>query len=104
MKELANPETAASGISKIREGCRQCVKQYENFLLPRNITRLHANGGLFGGGNKIPEKFHTCMQILKGMDPNKGGSVANAKKQLEALGTNFEKVFQQLGDLMKEIG
>ncbi len=104
MKELANPETAASGISKIREGCRQCVKQYENFLLPRNITRLHANGGLFGGGNKIPEKFHTCMQILKGMDPNKGGSVVKAKRELERLGTSFEKVFQQLGDLMREVG
>ncbi len=99
VKEMKNAATAPSGISKIREACRQCTKQYDNYLSPRNITRSGVNGG-----NKIPPEFHAYMRILKEMDVNKGGSVVKAKKQLEALGTNFEKVFQQLGDLMKEVG
>ena len=44
------------------------------------------------------------MRVLKEMDVNKGGSVVKAKQELERLGTSFEKVFQQLGDLMREVG
>jgi hypothetical protein len=99
MKELADPKTASAGIAKIREGCRQCYKQYDNYLSPRNITRSGVNGG-----NKIPPEFHAYMRVLKEMDVNKGGSVVNAKRELERLGTSFEKVFQQLGELMREVG
>ena len=99
MKELADPKTASAGIAKIREGCRQCYKQYDNYLSPRNITRSGVNGG-----NKIPPEFHAYMRVLKEMDVNKGGSVVKAKQELERLGTSFEKVFQQLGDLMREVG
>lgn len=99
MKELADPKTASAGIAKIREGCRQCYKQYDNYLSPRNITRSGVNGG-----NKIPTEFHAYMRVLKEMDVNKGGSVVKAKQELERLGTSFEKVFQQLGDLMREVG
>ena len=99
MKELADPKTASAGIAKIREGCRQCYKQYDNYLSPRNMTRSGVNGG-----NKIPPEFHAYMRILKEMDVNKGGSVLKAKRELEHLGTSFEKVFQQLGDLMREVG
>ena len=45
IKELANPATTTSGISKIREGCRQCYKQYNNYLKPRDLTRAGINGG-----------------------------------------------------------
>ena len=38
------------------------------------------------------------------MNVNEGGSVVKAKKELEALGTTFEAVFQQLGDLMRQVG
>ncbi len=99
MKELANPGTATSGISKIREGCRQCYKQYKNYLAPRDLTRAGINGG-----QKIPKEFHKYMEILDNMNVNKGGSVVNAKRELEALGTTFEEVFQQLGDLMRQVG
>ena len=99
LKELANPATATSGISKIREGCRQCYKQYKNYLKPRDLTRSGINGG-----EKIPAKFHECMKILDNMNVNKGGSVVKAKKELEVLGTTFEEVFQQLGDLMRQVG
>lgn len=99
LKELANPATATSGISKIREGCRQCYKQYKNYLKPRDLTRSGINGG-----EKIPAKFHECMKILNDMNVNQGGSVVKAKKELEVLGTTFEEVFQQLGDLMRQVG
>ena len=99
IKELANPATTTSGISKIREGCRQCYKQYNNYLKPRDLTRAGINGGEI-----IPKEFHKYMEILHNMNVNKGGSVVKAKKELEALGTTFEEVFQQLGDLMRQVG
>ena len=99
MKELANPATATSGISKIREGCRQCYKQYKNYLAPRDLTRAGINGG-----ERIPKEFHKYMEVLNNMNVNEGGSVVKAKKELEALGTTFEAVFQQLGDLMRQVG
>ena len=99
IKELANPATTTSGISKIREGCRQCYKQYNNYLKPRDLTRAGINGGEI-----IPKEFHKYMEILHNMNVNKGGSVVKAKKELEALGTTFEAVFQQLGDLMRQVG
>lgn len=99
IKELANPATTTSGISKIREGCRQCYKQYKNYLKPRDLTRAGINGGEI-----IPKEFHKYMEILHNMNVNKGGSVVKAKKELEALGTTFEEVFQQLGDLMRQVG
>lgn len=99
MKELSNPATATSGISKIREGCRQCYKQYKNYLAPRDLTRAGINGG-----ERIPKEFHKYMEILDNMNVNRGGSVVKAKKELEALGTTFEAVFQQLGDLMRQVG
>ena len=99
IKELANPATTTSGISKIREGCRQCYKQYNNYLKPRDLTRAGINGGEI-----IPKEFHKYMEILHNMNVNRGGSVVKAKKELEALGTTFEAVFQQLGDLMRQVG
>ena len=99
LKELADPATATSGISKIREGCRQCYKQFKNYLKSRDLTRAGINGG-----EKIPAKFHEYMKILNDMNVNEGGSVVKAKKELEVLGTTFEEVFQQLGDLMRQVG
>ena len=99
MKELSNPATATSGIAKIREACRQCTKQYENYLNPRNITRQDV-----GRGNMIPPEFHRYMSILKDVDVNKGGTIVKAKRELERYGMTFEMVFQQLGDLMRKIG
>ena len=99
VKELSNPSTATSGIAKIREACRQCTKQYDNYLNPRNITRQDA-----GRGNMIPAEFHRYMSILKDVDVNKGGTIVKAKRELERYGMTFEMVFQQLGDLMRKIG
>lgn len=99
LKELANPATAASGISKIREGCRQCYKQFKNYLKSRDLTRAGINGG-----EKIPQTFYKYMEILNNMNVNKGGSVVDAKRELAACGTTFEEVFKQLGDLMRQIG
>ena len=99
VKELANPSTATSGISKIREACRQCTKQFDNYVNPRNLTRQD-----YGRPSKIPERFFDYIRIMKDMDVNKGGSVVKAKRELEKLGTSFENVFIELGELMKQIG
>lgn len=96
----SNREYQKVGISKIREGFRQCYKQFNNYIINRNSARMVANGKSF-----ISDELFEIMSILRQTDVKTGGiSVAEAIFALRQKGISPEGLFDYLRVITLEIG
>lgn len=88
------------GLSFMREGLRQCKKQFENYIVPRNAARSG-----FIGGNKIPQSMHAAMAIIGDLDVNSGSTqIMQAIEALKIVGYEPKALFSDLGRMFLEIG
>lgn len=97
---LGTEQAEIDGLACMREGLRQCKKQFENYIVPRNKARSG-----FIGGNKIPESMHAAMAIIDDLDVNSGSvKIMQAIEALKMIGYEPKALFNDLGRMFIEIG
>lgn len=97
---MGTEQADIDGLSFMREGLRQCKKQFENYIVPRNAARSG-----FIGGNKIPQSMHAAMAIIGDLDVNSGSvKIMQAIEALKMIGYEPKALFNDLGRMFIEIG
>ena len=90
----------SNGVSSIMEGLRQEVKQFDNFVNPRNLARRDINGM-----SKIPEKLRIAVdKARKVTDMDSSKALVQVKRELEALGYTLESFAEAMGQAIRDIG
>ena len=90
----------SQGVSSIMEGLRQEVKQFDNFVNPRNIARFDVNGM-----NKIPKKLRIAVdRARKITDMNSPKALVQIERELAALGYTLDSFAEAMGQAIKDIG
>ena len=90
----------SQGVSSIMEGIRQEVKQFDNFVNPRNIARFDVNGM-----NKIPKKLRIAVDRARRItDMDSPKALVQVQRELEALGYTLDSFAEAMGQAIKDIG
>ena len=90
----------SNAVSSMMEGLRQEVKQFDNFVNPRNIARFDVNGV-----NKIPKKLRIAVdKARKITDMDSSKALVKIKRELEALGYTLDSFAEAMGQAIKDIG
>ena len=90
----------SNAVSSMMEGLRQEVKQFDNFVNPRNIARFDVNGV-----NKIPKKLRIAVdKARKITDMDSPKALVQIKRELEALGYTLDSFAEAMGQAIKDIG
>ncbi len=87
----------ADAIGEMMEGCRQEVKIYDQFTVPRDVARANVNGG-----SQIPDRLHKAIEQFRKLET--GAKVEDVEKALEGLGYTLESVAEDMGKTMLLIG
>ena len=88
----------ADAIGEMMEGCRQEVKIYDQFTVPRDFARSNVNGG-----SKIPDKLHKAIEQFRKFESG-GCKLEELETALEPLGYTLESVAEEMGRAMLNIG
>ena len=90
----------SQGVSSLMEGIRQEVKQFDNFVDPRNLERFDINGM-----SKIPLKLRTAVERARCItDMNSPKALVQVKRELAELGYTLESFAEAMGQAIKDIG
>ncbi len=88
----------ADAIGEMMEGCRQEVKIYDQFTVPRDFARSNVNGG-----SQIPDKLHKAIEQFRKFESG-GCKLEELEAALEPLGYTLESVAEEMGHAMLRIG
>ena len=88
----------ADAIGEMMEGCRQEVKIYDQFTVPRDFARANVNGG-----SKIPDNLHKAIEQFRKFESG-GCKLEDLEAALEPLGYTLEEVAEEMGNAMLLIG
>ena len=89
----------SQGVSSIMEGLRQEVKQFKNFVNPRDIARME-----FNGASRIPEKLRAAVICCSKIDIESPAALVRIQRELSALGYTFNSFAEAMGQAIKDIG
>ena len=90
----------SQGVSSIMEGLRQEVKQFDNFVNPRNIARLQANGA-----SRIPDKLRTAVECCRRISKMESAdALLQIERELSLLGFTRDSFAEAMGQAIKDIG
>jgi hypothetical protein len=99
--DLADRELArAHALGERMEGYRQLVKQFDNFIRPRDVARR-----VGAEISKISEKTHVAVELCrKQLATNSTMSISDLENGLRSLGFTAESFADALGDAVIQIG
>ena len=90
----------SQGLSSIMEGLRQEVKQFDNFVNPRNMARLQANGA-----SRIPENLRTAVECCRRVSTMESAdALVQIERELSLLGYTRDSFAEAMGQAIKDIG
>lgn len=89
----------SQGVSSLMEGLRQEVKQFKNFVNPRDIARME-----FNGASRIPEKLRAAVICCSKIDIESPAALVRIQRELSALGYTFNSFAEAMGQAIKDIG
>ena len=100
-KMIKNPlervKKQADAIGEMMEGCRQEVKIYDQFTVPRDFDRANINGG-----SQISPKLKKAVEVVREFDS--GATLEEVETALRKAGYTFESFAEDMGDTMIRIG
>ena len=99
--DLADRELArAHALGERMEGYRQLVKQFDNFIRPRDVARR-----VGAEISKISEKTHVAVELCrKQLVTNSTMSISDLENGLRSLGFTAESFADALGDDVVQTG
>ena len=99
--DVAERELArAHALGERMEGYRQLVKQFDNFIRPRDVARR-----VGAEISKISEKTHVAVELCrKQLVTNSTMSISDLENGLRSLGFTAESFADALGDAVIQIG
>ena len=91
----------SEAVNKYMEGLRQGMKQFKNYINPRDIARAGENGG-----SKISMRLRTAIcECEKLFDPgSKGCTLSELDAMLTRMGYTRDSLLEELGDTLFKIG
>ena len=90
----------SQGVSSIMEGIRQEVKQFDNFVNPRNIARLQANGA-----SRIPDNLRAAVECCRRINKMESAdALLQIERELSLLGFTRDSFAEAMGQAIKDIG
>lgn len=90
----------SQGISSIMEGIRQEVKQFDNFVNPRNMARMQINGA-----SHIPDKLRTAVECCRRINKMESAdALLQIERELSLLGFTRDSFAEAMGQAIKDIG
>ena len=100
-KMIKNPlervKKQADAIGEVMEGCRQEVKIYDQFTVPRDLDRANINGG-----SQISPKLKKAVEVVREFDS--GATLEEVETALKRVGYTFDSFAEDMGDTMIRIG
>ena len=88
----------ADAIGELMEGCRQEVKIYDQFTVPRDFARANVNGG-----SQISPKLKKAIEQFRKFESG-GCKLEDLETALEPLGYTLDSVAEEMGKAMLKIG
>ena len=90
----------SQGISSIMEGLRQEVKQFDNFVNPRNIARFQANGA-----SHVSENLRAAVDCCRRITTMESAdALVQIERELSLLGFTRDSFAEAMGQAIKDIG
>lgn len=90
----------SQGISSIMEGLRQEVKQFDNFVNPRNIARFQANGA-----SHVSENLRAAVECCRRITTMESAdALVQIERELSLLGFTRDSFAEAMGQAIKDIG
>ena len=100
-KMIKNPlervKKQADAIGEMMEGCRQEVKIYDQFTVPRDLDRANINGG-----SQISPKLKKAVEVVRKFDS--GATLEEVETALRKAGYTFDSFAEDMGNTMIKIG
>ena len=82
------------------EGIRQEIKQFDNFVDPRNLSRFDVNGA-----NKIPLTLRVAVDRAREITEMKSAdALVRVQRELATLGYTLDSFAEAMGQAIKDIG
>ena len=94
---LERVKKQADAIGEVMEGCRQEVKIYDQFTVPRDLDRANINGG-----SQISPKLKKAVEVVREFDS--GATLEEVETALRKVGYTFDSFAEDMGDTMIRIG
>ena len=91
----------SEAVSKYMEGLRQGMKQFKNYIDPRDIARVGVNGG-----SKISSKLRVAIKECEKLfeHGSKQCSLADVDNVLSHMGYTRDSLLEELGETLFNIG
>jgi len=87
----------ADAIGELMEGCRQEVKIFDQFTIPRDLARANINGG-----SQVSPRLKKAIEVARNFEP--GTKLEDVEAALDRLGYTLESFAKDMGDTMFRIG
>ena len=89
----------ADAVSKYMEGLRQSVKQFDNYIRPRDVARNGADASRIQA--RLATAVETCRKLFK---PGTKVDLADVEDALDRLGFTPDTFVEELGETLYSIG
>lgn len=89
----------ADAVSKYMEGLRQGVKQFDNYIRPRDVARNGADASRIQA--RLATAVETCRKLFK---PGTKVDLADVEDALDRLGFTPDTFVEELGETLYSIG
>lgn len=90
----------SQAVSSLMEGIRQEVKQFDNFVHPRNLARFDVNGM-----SKVSPNLRKAVECARKItDMKLPEALVKVQRELAALGYTLDSFAEAMGQAIKDIG